>query len=246
MNKFIPIEASAQGAGIGGAFVAVVMLMGMLAVGWLMYVVWVWFTRRQAPGGIRPRAAGRAVAWIVTGGVVAVELGMFAGVVQPMWRARRAPVARFDATAVRVIAQQYRWTFHYPGADGEFGDTRPSLMSDDNPPGLDRASRFGADDIVASTLHVPVGHPVVAELVSRDAVHSFGVPGLHAKQDVIPGVTGSVWFDASTEGVYDIQCSQLCGPRHAEMRGTVVVESAAAFRRFLAAEAARLPAVGGK
>ena len=94
--------------------------------------------------------------------------------------------------------------------------------------------------------HVPVGHQVAAELVSRDAVHNFGVPALRVKHDVIPGVAGSVWFTADVEGVYDIQCSALCGPRHAEMRGTVIVESAEAFRRFLADEAARLPMARGK
>lgn len=245
MNKFIPIEASAQGAGIGGAFVAVVMLMGMLVSGWLMYVAWAWFTARQQPG-TRPVAASRGVVWSVTAALVVVELALWLGVARPMWLGRRVTVVRSDAVAVRVIAQQYRWTFHYPGADGEFGDTRPPLMSDDNPPGLDRASRFGADDIVTSTLHVPVGRQVAAALVSRDAIHNFGIPALGVKQDVIPGVSGSIWFTADVKGVYDIQCSALCGPRHAEMRGTVVVESVAAFRRFLADEAARLPPTRGK
>jgi len=243
MNKFIPIEASAQGAGIGGAFVAVVMLMGMLGFAWLMYVAWAWFTARQR-GAARPKAATGGVVWSVTAGLVIAELALFTGVARPMWRGRRVTVARFDALAVRVIAQQYRWTFHYPGVDGEFGETRPALMSDDNPAGLDRASRFGADDIVTSTLHVPVGRQVAAALVSRDAIHNFGIPALGVKQDVIPGVSGSVWFTADVEGVYDIQCSALCGPRHAEMRGTVMVESAVAFRQFLAGEAARLPAAG--
>ena len=245
MNKFIPIEASAQGAGIGGAFVAVVMVMGMLVSAWLMYVAWAWFTARQGTGA-RPKAATGGMVWSVTAGLVVVELALFLGVASPMWHGRRVTVARFDATAVRVIAQQYRWTFHYPGADGAFGETRPALMSDENPPGLDRASRFGADDIVTSTLHVPVGHQVAAELVSRDAVHNFGVPALGVKHDVIPGVAGSVWFTADVEGTFDIQCSALCGPRHAEMRGTVIVESADAFRRFLAEEAARLPMARGK
>lgn len=246
MNKFIPIEASAQGAGVGGAFVAVLMLMGMLVMSWLMYVAWAWFTARQTRSGAPPNAARGAVVWMVTAGVALVELGMFSGVLRPMWQGRRQPVARFDATAVRVIAQQYRWTFHYTGADGEFGEIRPALMSDDNPAGLDRGSRFGADDLITSSLHVPVGHPVVAELVSRDAVHNFGVPGLNVKQDVIPGVIGSIAFNADVEGTFDIQCSQLCGPRHSEMRGVVVVESADAFRKFLAAEAAALVSAAGK
>lgn len=246
MNKFIPIEASAQGAGVGGGFVAVLMVMGMLLAGWLMYVAWVWFTARQSRRGVRPPAARRTVAWAVTAGVAIVELGMFGGVVRPMWSRRRVPVARFDATAVRVIAQQYRWTFHYPGADGEFGVTRPDLASDENPAGLDRTSRFGADDVMTPSLHVPVGHPVVAELVSRDAVHSFGVPALHVKQDVVPGVVASVSFAADVEGTFDILCSQLCGPRHSEMRGVVIVESGAAFQRFLAAEAAALASSRGR
>lgn len=242
MNKFIPIAASAHAAGIDGEMVAVHMLMGMLFVGWLMYFAWVLFrfNARRQPEPLPTAARGR-VAMAVTAGVALVEVAMLLGVALPMWRRRvTAPPDVPGTIAVRVVAQQYVWTFHYPGADGQFGETRPGLMSGENPVGLDRTSPHGADDIVTPVFHVPVGRQVVAQLTSKDVIHSFGVPALRVKQDAIPGVVGTVWFTPTVEGQYDIACSQLCGPLHFRMRGTVVVDSLDGYAAFLANEAALL------
>jgi cytochrome c oxidase subunit II len=109
-----------------------------------------------------------------------------------------------DAT-VRVIGQQWAWSFQEPGPDGVF-DT--------------------ADDIrTVGELHVIVNTTYHFDLMSRDVVHSFAIPAFRLKQDALPGRVITGWFRASRVGTYDIQCTQMCGIGHALMAGRIVVET---------------------
>jgi cytochrome c oxidase subunit 2 len=109
-----------------------------------------------------------------------------------------------DAT-VRVIGQQWAWSFQQPGPDGVL-DT--------------------ADDIRSvGELHVVVNTTYHFELMSRDVVHSFAVPAFRLKQDALPGRTINGWFRPNRVGTYDIQCTQMCGIGHALMAGRVIVET---------------------
>ncbi len=198
--------------------VAVYSLMGALVLGWAIYLAWVVFeSRLRRPDQPQPAAARRGVAFAATGLVFAIEAVMVVTVALPMWRARiTAPPVSPGAIAVRVLAERYVWHFGYPGPDGRFDTT---------------------DDLLTTELHVPVGRQVVAQLTSKDVIHTFGVAGLRVKQDVIPGIVGTVWFTPQTEGRFDIACSGVCGPGHDQMRSVVVVESAEVFAAFLAREA---------
>jgi cytochrome c oxidase subunit 2 len=109
-----------------------------------------------------------------------------------------------DAT-VRVIGQQWAWSFQLPGPDGVL-DT--------------------ADDIrTVGEMHVVVNTTYHFELLSRDVVHSFAIPAFRLKQDALPGRTISGWFRPNRIGTYDIQCTQMCGIGHAMMAGRIVVET---------------------
>jgi cytochrome c oxidase subunit 2 len=81
---------------------------------------------------------------------------------------------------------------------------------------------------------VPVGLPVVLELRSSDVIHSFWVPNLGVKRDMIPGEETSVWFQADSAGVYRGQCAEFCGHQHAKMAVLVIAEPADSFRAWLA------------
>jgi cytochrome c oxidase subunit 2 len=106
---------------------------------------------------------------------------------------------------VRVIGQQWAWSFQLPGPDGVL-DT--------------------ADDIrTVGELHVAVNTTYHFELMSRDVVHSFAVPAFRLKQDALPGRTITGWFRPNRVGTYDIQCTQMCGIGHALMAGRVIVET---------------------
>jgi cytochrome c oxidase subunit 2 len=239
MTRWLPIAASAHAGEIDVVMLLVHVLMLVLFVGWFLYFGWalVRFRARRQPRANYRGAGGRVATWTEIGVVIAegVLLVVFA---LPVWfRQTAAPPVDPHATVVRVVAEEFVWNVHYPGADEHFGTTSLELMSPTNPLGLDRASAFGQDDITTQNLlHVPVNRPVVIQLTSKDVIHSFGLPNFRVKQDVIPGTISTVWFTPTVIGEYDIACSQLCGLGHYRMRGTLVVESDADFQKYLTSE----------
>ena len=108
---------------------------------------------------------------------------------------------------VRVIGQQWVWSFQHSGADKVL-DT--------------------ADDIVITDdLHVEVGRTYHFLLESKDVLHSFSVPVFRLKQDAIPGRTITGWFKPIRTGTHDIQCAEICGIGHGVMMGRIHIETAA-------------------
>ncbi|MBI4309992.1 MAG: cytochrome c oxidase subunit II [Candidatus Omnitrophica bacterium] len=121
---------------------------------------------------------------------------------------------------IEVMPQQFAWNIRYAGTDGEFATQ---------------------DDIVAplSQMHVPVDTPVLLQLSAFDVVHAFYVPYLRIKQDVVPGMITTFWFQAKKTGKFEIACSALCGNGHYKMRGDLIVESKEDFQKWLDAQAAQ-------
>ena len=76
----------------------------------------------------------------------------------------------------------------------------------------------------ANEIHIPVGVPVVFSLRSTDVIHSFWVPNLSGKKDLIPGKINTIWLQADKPGVYRGQCAEYCGLQHAKMALWVVAE----------------------
>ena len=95
-----------------------------------------------------------------------------------------------------------------------------------------------ADDnfYTVNDLHVPLNEEVVLQIESQDVLHSFFLPHLRVKQDVVPGMRQFVWFQANRAGVYDIVCAELCGWGHYKMRGQLTVESRRDFDEWLSRE----------
>jgi cytochrome c oxidase subunit 2 len=89
----------------------------------------------------------------------------------------------------------------------------------------------------ANELHIPVGVPVRIQVASTDVIHSFWVPRLHGKIDVIPGVRNQFWIRADSAGRYRGQCAEYCGLQHSNMAVYVTAESADQFRSWLEAQA---------
>ncbi|HEX3233198.1 MAG TPA: cytochrome c oxidase subunit II [Gemmatimonadales bacterium] len=85
----------------------------------------------------------------------------------------------------------------------------------------------------ANEIHVPVGRPVVFDFRSSDVNHSFWVPQLGGKRDLIPGQETSLWFRADTAGVYRGQCAEFCGYQHAKMAFEVIAEPPPRFAEWL-------------
>jgi cytochrome c oxidase subunit 2 len=171
--------------------------------------------------GARPRA-GRAR---TVHGHVGLELGWTAAIGAvlvtvavaqlPTWDALRDPSAMppGGATAT-VLAQQFAWRFGHAGDDGLLGT---------------------ADDIdTPAELVLPAGEPVLLTLRSRDVIHSFFVPELRVKQDVLPGRAIHVWFTVERPGTFELVCAELCGLGHHAMAGRLRALPRAEYDAWLA------------
>jgi cytochrome c oxidase subunit II len=95
----------------------------------------------------------------------------------------------------------------------------------------------------ATDLHVPVGTTVHVALQANDVIHSFWVPRLMGKKDMVPGRENHLWFTPHTPGTYLGQCAEFCGLSHAKMRFRVIVHEQADFDNWLAARQQPAPAV---
>jgi cytochrome c oxidase subunit 2 len=88
----------------------------------------------------------------------------------------------------------------------------------------------------ANELHLPVGRPVKVELTSTDVIHSFWLPNIHGKKDLVPNYPTMFYFRPDTVGTFTGQCAEFCGYQHAKMRFNVVVEPEEQFEAWLAAQ----------
>lgn len=236
----MPVAASAHAGEVDQIMALVHWLMLVLFVGWSTYFAYVLLRFRRSR---HPRAdyhgAGTGLPKLLEGGVLVAEIVLLAFFSVPVWSSRvDALPSEDEATVVRVVAEQFSWNIHYPGADGRFGRTAITLVDPDNPIGLDRDDPAGKDDITTiNQLNVPIGKPVLVILSSKDVVHSFALPQMRVKQDAIPGIVQPVWFTPTLAGQWDIPCSQLCGLGHAQMRGLYKIMSQADFQAWLEEEA---------
>src|ERR1700723_2695378 len=101
-----------------------------------------------------------------------------------------------NAMNIYIVGKQWMWKAEHPGGQHEI-----------------------------NALHVPMGRPVQLTMISQDVFHSFSIPDFRVKREVIPGRYSTVWFNATTPGVYHIFCTQYCGTNHSAMIGEVTVLS---------------------
>ncbi|GAB4515320.1 MAG: cytochrome c oxidase subunit II [Anaerolineae bacterium] len=90
--------------------------------------------------------------------------------------------------------------------------------------------------VTANEIHVPVGVPVEFRLLSGDVIHSFWVPQLAGKMDMVPGVENTLVLQADEPGVYRGECAEFCGLQHARMQFLVVAQSTEEFDQWVAAQ----------
>lgn len=140
---------------------------------------------------------------------VLVVLGLF-GLTLTSFLTDRAIVraAAEPQVLLKVTAHQWWWEIEYLDSD-------PS-------------QRFRT----ANEIHVPVNAHVLIELAAQDVIHSFWVPNLHGKRDLIPGRTNEIALQPQRTGVFRGQCAEYCGVQHAHMAIDVIVESQQEFDRW--------------
>jgi cytochrome c oxidase subunit II len=188
---------------------------------------------KRFPGG----AAGLVIAAFLLVGTEVLALGVFGA---KAWGEAYLTPPQPDAVQIQAQAGQFAFYFRYPGPDGKFGPTQPSLINEatGNFFGLDMDNPDAKDDIVTAELAVPVNREVHLLMHSKDVGHSFFVPELRVHQDFVPGLDLSVHFTATKIGRYQIVCTQLCGLGHYAMSAFLEVKSPEDYDAWLKQQAA--------
>lgn len=122
-----------------------------------------------------------------------------------------------EPVRIKVTANQWWWSVEYQGANPDAFFT------------------------TANELHLPVGRPALIELRANDVIHSFWVPNLSGKEDLIPGRTNYLAVTPRRTGAFRGQCAEFCGLQHAHMALDVTVESQSAFDSWRLAQQATAP-----
>ena len=234
----LPPDASVQAAEVDSLIGMVHWLMFFLFLGWgTFYIITLIRFRRSRQAKASYKGVKSHTSTYLEIGVAAFEAFLLIGFSIPFWAKSvvALPSAK-DAIVVHVVAEQFLWNVHYPGPDGIFSRADVKLVdAENNPLGLDRDDPNGKDDITTiNQLHLPVNKPVIIYLTSKDVIHSFSLPVMRVKQDVIPGMSIPVSFTPTVVGNYEIACAQLCGLGHYRMRGYLVIESQADYEAWLA------------
>lgn len=238
----LPINASAHGHEVDMVIYLFHIAMIALLLGWGLFLVVALFkfNRRANPKADYTGMKSHFTTWIEIG-VVIFEAVILIGFAIPFWSKQiNAFPKRADTVRVKVIAEQFAWNIHYPGPDGIFGKTGMEFFNkQSNPVGLDPNDPDGKDDITTiNQLHLPIGKPAIIDLTSRDVMHSFALPVMRVKQDVIPGMSIPTWFTPTKTGNFEIACAQLCGLGHYRMKGFLTVHTQQEYDAWIEEQAA--------
>lgn len=155
-----------------------------------------------------------------------------------------------NAVVVEITGHQFAWDFRYPGKDGILGKKNYKLYNQPlgNTLGVDFTDSTSFDDIHTTEMHIPVGTPVKLVINAMDVIHDVGLSHFRMKMDAVPGIPTTMWFTPkyTTEEmkkrtgnpnfVYEISCDQMCGQGHFSMRGVIVVETEADYKKWVASQ----------
>jgi cytochrome c oxidase subunit 2 len=175
----------------------------------LLFLGWWRRNTPSLPGGGGERAATAVVvgAGVALPIVLLVALFVYADLFAS--KATGAPSTTSTQMTIEVVGHQFWWEVRYPGTSV----------------------------VTANEIHIPVHTRVKVLTSTADVIHSFWVPELNRKLDMIPGQTGAVLLDANKPGVYAGHCSEFCGLQHAHMVVLVYAQPRAQFQRWLARNA---------
>jgi cytochrome c oxidase subunit II len=185
--------------------------------GVFFWLLWRFRAREGVPAQYVSGTEVHLKRWITWphGLIIVLDLFIIVGAVR-VWYMIKQDLPPAEQT-VRIIAQQWAWTFIQPGADGQI-DTPDDIATIDE-------------------LHIQENTVYHYKLESKDVLHDFSVPVFRLKQDAIPGREITGWFEAMKTGQYDIQCAEICGIGHGIMSAQLHIESAADHAAWIAAHA---------
>ena len=189
----------------------IILIVTVCSVVWMLVMVALiaalWRSRDSRPTGSE-RGTERRMTIAVVGAVLATVLIISTFTVMSFVATRALSVAGKDDLTIRVRGMQWWWGVEYFGPD-------PSQRFD-----------------TANEIHIPVGRNVRLKLEGVDVIHSFWVPSLAGKQDLVPGRSNELTIRAEHAGVYRGQCAEFCGMQHAHMALLVIAEPQDEFDRW--------------
>jgi cytochrome c oxidase subunit 2 len=224
VHHWFPRDVSEHGRVIDQLFMFILWLTGIIFVateGALFYFMWKYNGRTsREPAKFSHGSHTLEVVWTILPAVTLLFISIYH---MNAWADAKMRRPDMPVTA-EISGRQFNWDVRYPGADGEL---------------------YTPDDILRydGDIHFPVGEEILLIINSRDVLHSFFLPNLRMKQDVVPGMAQNMWFKATDTGSFDIVCAELCGWGHYKMKGRVTFESRAKFDDWLAEKFAEQNAV---
>jgi cytochrome c oxidase subunit 2 len=178
-------------------------------------LAWILLRYRSRPAGAPLPAQTRGHTLLEIAWTIAPALVLLVIAIPTLQVIFRTQTAATPPGALQITVRGYQWWWEF---------RYPSL-----------------DVVTANEVHIPAGRPVEFVLEGRDVIHSFFVPQLAAKRDVVPGRVNHITLTADRAGEYWGQCAEFCGLSHANMALRVIVDTPDAFARWVAAQ--RAPAV---
>jgi cytochrome c oxidase subunit 2 len=178
---------------------------GFAVVCGFLFLGWLRRNREQLPfGGDDKVGTALVIGLGIAVPVVLLSLLFFWSDVVVL-RSTAAPKQGSTRLTIRVVGHQWWWEVRYDGTQA----------------------------VTANEIHIPVGVPVEVVGTTVDVIHSFWIPELNRKIDLIPGRTNRLLLEADEPGTYEGNCAEFCGLQHAHMVATVVAQAPAAFQRWL-------------
>ena len=221
----LPEVASEHGSMVDHMLEMVHWLVAVLLVGWSAFFAYclVRFRKNRNPKADYHGVQGHASHHVEIA-VVVVEAILLLGFAFPLWAQRSTDYPSGpDVVRVRAVAEQYKWTMHYPGPDNKFGLTKSDLITGGNPLGIDWEDINAKDDFLYTELVLPVNRECIVSVTSKDVIHNLSLHPMRMQQDAIPGSVSDMWFKPISTGRWQTICGQLCGAGHGGMVGYMEV-----------------------
>lgn len=230
---WFPAGASAISGSIDRQFMIAFWVFGALFVVGHLVLIYVLSKKPRADGKVSRGSWRLEVTWILATTIIFFWFNISG---EHLWSSMMPTEKQAGEVNIEVTGAQFQWYFRYPGADGVFGRTdaqRFAKADEGNPLGIDPGDPAGRDDILSTSMVVPVGHTVQLHLRAQDVVHSLFIPAMRFKQDTVPGMEIHSHFTPTQIGNYEIACAELCGIGHYRMRAMVRVVSEEAFAKWM-------------
>ncbi|MGH7790554.1 MAG: cytochrome c oxidase subunit II [Candidatus Binatia bacterium] len=212
MLPWLPENISTYGEQIDSLFYLIFWITSITFVLVQAALLFFLFKYRAQPGRRATYTHGNntlEIAWTIAPSLILIVIALMS---RSLWHEIKQTLPP-SKVHVQVRAKQFNWDITYPGPDGQFGT--------------------GDDKTLENDLNVPVDEVVQLTLQSNDVIHSFFIPVLRFKQDMLPGRDIMGWFEATKPGRYEIPCAELCGFGHSGMLGHLTVHSAEDYAKWV-------------